>query len=449
MNVNEIVMIDTDKLHPHPYNPRKDTGNITELMASIAVSGVMQNLTVVKASGAQHGGYWVVIGNRRLAAARELGLDTLPCVIAELSKKEQLAIMLAENLQRKDLTPIEEVNGYYQLSLDGVDADAAAKMTGVSKKTVKARLKLADITQSEAFKTAVEKAACQITFADMERALEIEDETARENALENIGTENFSAQCDTVIREQEWKKKRREMLAVLDAAGAVERDDDGIFSYKGWASDAEGVRKQVKELQKHYETIYYKAFGYGIDFYIKEKAETAPAEADEERRERERKEAEKRERIVKLDELADTFYKRRYEFIKNFSGYAKKSARIIEFAVKSMMIRCYDYDVDDDAMADMLGIELSEDEVDGIGTEIKPFKAAMKENIFRVLLAAAYLGYGDSKYMKHHMSYSPVYKESEELDLLCEELKALGYEMTDGEKAYMDGTHELFSRSEM
>ena len=98
--------IKTANIVPHPNNPRRDLGDLTELTDSIKKNGVMQNLTVVP--GPDDGGYTVLIGHRRLAAALAAGLEEVPCRVAEgLSEKEQLGIMLEENMQRTDLTIIE------------------------------------------------------------------------------------------------------------------------------------------------------------------------------------------------------------------------------------------------------------------------------------------------------------------------------------------------------
>ncbi len=104
-----LVYIPVDELHPHPDNPRKELGDLTELAESIKSKGVMQNLTVVPRS---EGGYTVIIGHRRSAAAKVAGLTALPCVIVEMSEREQVATMLLENMQRVDLTAYEQAQGF-------------------------------------------------------------------------------------------------------------------------------------------------------------------------------------------------------------------------------------------------------------------------------------------------------------------------------------------------
>ena len=90
-----ITMIPRSKLEPHPDNPRKDLGDLTELAASIKRSGILQNLTVVPAPG-RPGFYRVIIGHRRLAASEIAGLDELPCSIEDMDLPTQIATMLAK-----------------------------------------------------------------------------------------------------------------------------------------------------------------------------------------------------------------------------------------------------------------------------------------------------------------------------------------------------------------
>lgn len=119
----EIKYIPVSKLWRHPDNPRKDLGDVTELAESIKVNGVLQNLTVVPLIGEitkkwDGESYRVIIGHRRLAAAKLAGLEELPCVVVEMSEREQLSTMLTENMQRSDLTVYEQAQGF-QMSYDG------------------------------------------------------------------------------------------------------------------------------------------------------------------------------------------------------------------------------------------------------------------------------------------------------------------------------------------
>lgn len=113
---NEIVYIPIEKIHPHPDNPRKNIGDITELTESVKMDGVMQNLTVVPNKDID-GEYTLVIGHRRCAAAKAAGLTELPCIISDMDYKKQVSTMLVENIQRSDLTVIEQADGF-QMMID-------------------------------------------------------------------------------------------------------------------------------------------------------------------------------------------------------------------------------------------------------------------------------------------------------------------------------------------
>lgn len=104
--MQNIIYLDPKEIENHPDNPRKNIGDVTELSESIKRDGIRQNLTVIP----YEQGYRCLIGHRRLAAAKLVGLERIPCIVEKdtLTRNEQIAIMLAENMQRADLTPIEE-----------------------------------------------------------------------------------------------------------------------------------------------------------------------------------------------------------------------------------------------------------------------------------------------------------------------------------------------------
>lgn len=112
----QIVNIAIDRLFPHSDNPCKDLGDLSELAASIKASGVLQNLTVVPDEPDNPDtDYTIIIGHRRYAAAKIAGLTELPCIVVEMSEREQLQTMLVENMQRSDLTVYEQAQGFQMM----------------------------------------------------------------------------------------------------------------------------------------------------------------------------------------------------------------------------------------------------------------------------------------------------------------------------------------------
>ena len=136
---NSIRMIPVDAIVPNPANPRLDVGDVSDLAASIEAQGVRQNLLVTPTGD---GRYMLVIGHRRLAAAKQAGLDSVPCAVAALSEREQREIMLVENSQRRDLTLLEEANGIQGL------LDLGESQLGIAKKTGRS-VKYAQVTLDE------------------------------------------------------------------------------------------------------------------------------------------------------------------------------------------------------------------------------------------------------------------------------------------------------------
>ncbi len=110
----EVVQeIKTTELRPNPYQPRKtfDAHAIEELKESIITHGILQPLIVRKSIK----GFEIVVGERRFRAAKEAKLQSVPVVVRELSEQQMMELALLENLQREDLTPIEEAIAYQSL----------------------------------------------------------------------------------------------------------------------------------------------------------------------------------------------------------------------------------------------------------------------------------------------------------------------------------------------
>ena len=107
---NEVVDIDLSELRPNPYQPRKvfDEEALNELAISIKEHGVFQPIIVKKAIK----GYDIVAGERRFRASKIAGLKTIPAIIKEFTDDEMMQISLLENLQRENLTSIEEAKAY-------------------------------------------------------------------------------------------------------------------------------------------------------------------------------------------------------------------------------------------------------------------------------------------------------------------------------------------------
>ena len=135
-------LLPLQKVEPNPLQPRKnfDPDELQALADSIAMHGVIQPLTVRQLSS---GFYQIIAGERRWRAARMAGLSEIPVVVIEADDKKAMELALIENLQRADLTPIEEAQGYQQLMTDyGMTQELAAERVGKSRPAVANALRL-------------------------------------------------------------------------------------------------------------------------------------------------------------------------------------------------------------------------------------------------------------------------------------------------------------------
>lgn len=110
---NQIIELDITELRPNPYQPRKtfQVEAIEDLKNSILAYGIIQPLLVRKTIK----GYEIIAGERRFRGAKEANLTTVPVIIKELNDQKMMELALLENLQRENLTPIEEAQAYVNL----------------------------------------------------------------------------------------------------------------------------------------------------------------------------------------------------------------------------------------------------------------------------------------------------------------------------------------------
>ena len=142
--VQEIKLND---IRPNPYQPRKtfEQVAINELKESILQHGILQPIVVRKSIK----GFEIVVGERRFRAAKEAKLTTIPAVIRNLTEQQMMELALLENLQREDLTPIEEAQAYQTLmnQLDFTQ-EALAKRLGKSRPHIANHIRLLTLPSS-------------------------------------------------------------------------------------------------------------------------------------------------------------------------------------------------------------------------------------------------------------------------------------------------------------
>ena len=139
---NEVVTLKISQIEPNRNQPRRtfDEDALQELALSISEHGVLQPILVRPMI---YGGYQIVAGERRYRASRMAGLTEIPAIVRELTDSETMQIALIENLQRSDLTTLEEAMGYQTL-MDEYDfsQEDVARIVGKSRSAVANTLRL-------------------------------------------------------------------------------------------------------------------------------------------------------------------------------------------------------------------------------------------------------------------------------------------------------------------
>lgn len=145
-----------DDIAENPGNPRTDLGDLTELAASIAQSGLVQPLIVASAAAWHaehpdrgddlHGKPWVLIaGHRRLAAAKSIDLHDLPITVRDHLADASIRSALIENIHRQDLAPLDEAAALAELLSHGMSQRELARQTGISQPKISKRLALLNL----------------------------------------------------------------------------------------------------------------------------------------------------------------------------------------------------------------------------------------------------------------------------------------------------------------
>lgn len=143
----EIAMIRLADLSESPFNPRTifNEEKLDELAADLKTRGMLQPILAREHAGDSDAFYEVIVGHRRLRAAKLAGLESVPVVVTEMTDQEVLEAQLVENLKREDLTALEEAEGYRALREQGLSVDQIVERIKKSKAWIYARLKLCDL----------------------------------------------------------------------------------------------------------------------------------------------------------------------------------------------------------------------------------------------------------------------------------------------------------------
>lgn len=479
--MNQLQHIQITELHHHPNNPRLELGDLTELSESIKARGVMQNLTVVpryrdmtkdeyaaackayRENPTEEGqriinqhqvfdGYNVVIGNRRMEAAKLAGLESLPCIVAEMTEKEQMSTMLLENMQRSDLSIYEQAQGFQMMMDLGMTTEEISAKTGFSDSTVRRRVKLTAFDK-EGFKTACDNGATLLDFAELSK---VDSEDERNRILADAKDANdLRSKISIAIRDQERLKVIAELEPKL-AAFAKPMDQSKIYSSKFSRADSWDYDHALEHFKvpKDADKIkyYYYISNWSITLYKDvEKPELTDAEREAKEREKKRKFYAKES--VEWGKAAASF---RQMFVEKFTPTKTQLQHLQNVVIQLALQQTNSYNGglvayhhwDDDEFRYLLNMPREEER----SNEESIWDECQRRNIpeGRALLAWMLCGgiYEDKLTQTYCSEYDGTYRANKELDKIYELLCSVGYCMSSNDLALQDGSHKCFKREE-
>lgn len=449
----EITEIKTNELKHHPHNPRESYDDIAELTASIKEKGILQPLTVRRIPA---GGYSVIAGNRRMEAAKAAGLDTVPCIITEMSEKDQAAVILIENMQRKNLNPYEEARGV-QMCLDlGISEADLAKKTGFSKETIRHRKKLAELDPEKLKKKCSDG---QISIQDLISLEKIKDLETRNKVLESVGTNNFNWALTNAISSETAEEERQQAYDILSSFAEEMPTDWADSAYRQVEYSIKG-KYEIPEDANETDYAFKLKWSGDKTYSLWKLREDVEDEDEPEVSEYELNRRKEEEARKKLDDLGETFFQMRKEFMKN--RYDRFDGNILNWIAYILVGDNLDDPIDEFPYDEMLGIPNLDlfPEIYGEEEEIGDPAAYILKNFIKesgkhfkstppdaaVTLVYVFLETGSRIGCKNwHGEFD---EEDASYQRLYDFMELCGYQISDEERKILTGEHEYYKKEE-
>lgn len=219
-----VTVLPLQKVEPNPNQPRKyfDEEELQALADSIAAHGLLQPLAVRDMGG---GFYQIIAGERRWRAARLAGLSEVPVVVVEADDRTVMELALVENLQRQDLNPMEEAEGYRSLMQDyGLTQEEAATRVGKSRPAVANALRLLALPE-EVRQLVVEGT---LSAGHARAVLSLPDARLQKAAAQKIlalrlSVRQAEAMCKRMAQEQPPAEESPKKTVAVDYVGECEK----------------------------------------------------------------------------------------------------------------------------------------------------------------------------------------------------------------------------------
>ncbi len=225
------------RIEPNRAQPRRafDETSLQELENSIRVHGVLAPITVRQGD---NGYYQIVAGERRWRAARRAGLDTIPAMVIDADERTMMELALIENLQREDLNPLEEAEGYRAL-IDqfGLKQDTVAERVGRSRSAVANSLRL--LSLSDEVRSMVIDG--RLSSGHARAVLAVQDESKRTAAAQTMADTGMS-----VRQAEQYVKKLNQPAAEADVPAPQEFQPDYYAELQQKLEGALGRRVHIE-----------------------------------------------------------------------------------------------------------------------------------------------------------------------------------------------------------
>lgn len=210
---DEVIQLPVDQIVPNRYQPRTifNEEKIKELAQTIRTHGIIQPIVVRKAENQT---YEIIAGERRWRAVKSLEWENIPAIIRDMNDTETASVALIENLQREELTVIEEAHAYAQLlELHSLTQEALAQRLGKSQSTIANKLRLLKLPQ-KIQEALLEK---QITERHARALISLKDEEAQLKMLDEILEKNLNVKqteerIQQLLQPTEKKKRKRVVM---------------------------------------------------------------------------------------------------------------------------------------------------------------------------------------------------------------------------------------------
>ena len=441
-----VVEVKIEDLKIHPKNVRCKYEGIEELAQSIKENGIMQNLTVVP-DKEEEGKYLVVIGNRRLTAAREAGLETAPCVVVEdMAEKDQITTMLMENMNRKDLTVYEEAEAMQMCFEDfGLKVEEIEEKTGLSKTTINHRLNMAKLDKE----TLVEKAEdkeFQLSITDLYTLEKVKDINTRNKILKEASdSRDLANRARQAARQELQERNKAKLIEECEKLG-INKAPEGVYYFSnGWEEvkrfylDEKGHKVEMKEVEGLFYTTNYNSFSL-IKKEKKQKEKKEVSEVDLKQKETEGKRA-------KIKAKYEEMHKDMEDFVRNILEGKVDAPDNAEYIGKLTweFILKYRVAVSEYALTNViLGAQAYKN-----ANEEEENKATERATALPILYQMTAIAFSSLEYLSLTRYYGVAYNEAagEKLKAMHDILSNFGFSFAD-EESYqlMNGEHELYER---